>query len=102
GAVGTDVLTNQETIQGSGSIGLGQMGLINSGTIIANQSTPLIIQPSTAGFTNNGTLQVSGGDKMQVTGGPFTNFSGSTLSGGTYTVSGTLEIDQLGNTGGEI
>ena len=78
------------------------MGLVNGGTIIANQSTPLIIQPNFMGFTNNGTLQVNNGDIMQVKTGPFSNFVGTTLTGGTYNVSGTLEIDQLGNTGGEI
>ena len=80
------------------------MGLINAatGTILANQSTPLVIQPSPTGFTNNGTLTVNTSDLMHVLGGPFSNFSGSTLTGGTYNVSGTLEIDELGNTGGEI
>jgi len=78
------------------------MGLLNSGSIIANQSTPLIIQPSAAGFTNSVTLQVNSADTMHVLGGPVTNFSGSTLAGGTYNVSGTLELDQLGSTGGEI
>jgi hypothetical protein len=39
---------------------------------------------------------------MHVEGGPFTNFSGTTLTGGTYNVTGTLQIDQLGSTGGEI
>jgi hypothetical protein len=102
GAVGTDVLTNQETIQGAGQIGHGQMGLINSGSILANQSAGMLIQTSSAGFTNTGTLGVSSGDLMHVSGGPFTNFSGSTLTGGTYNVSGTLQIDELGNTGGEI
>jgi autotransporter family porin len=83
------------------------MGLVNSGTIIANQGTPLIINPSSSsgGFTNNGTLTVSTGDTLHVSnasGGAFTNFLGGTLTGGTYNVSGTLEIDQLGSTGGEI
>jgi hypothetical protein len=102
GATTADTLTNQETIQGAGTIGNGQMGLINSGTILANQSIPLIIQPSSAGFTNSGTLQVNSADLMHVLGGPFTNFSGTTLTGGTYNVSGTLKIDQLGSAGGEI
>src|ERR1700732_3335994 len=44
GAVGTDVLTNQETIQGAGQIGHGQMGLINSGSILANQSAGMLLQ----------------------------------------------------------
>jgi hypothetical protein len=98
----TDVLTNQETIQGAGQIGNSTMGLINSGSILANQSAGITIQTSSAGFTNTGTLGVSTGDLMHVLGGPFTNFSGSTLTGGTYSVSGTLQIDELGTTGGEI
>jgi hypothetical protein len=43
GSVGTNVLTNQSTIQGSGQIGNNSMGLVNSGTINANQATPLNI-----------------------------------------------------------
>jgi len=99
---GTDVLTNKETIQGGGQLGVNSMGLINSGTILANQPTALLIQTSGSGFKNTGTLSVSAADFMHVSGGPFTNFSGSTLTGGTYNVTGTLEIDELGSTGGEI
>jgi hypothetical protein len=53
-------------------------------------------------FTNSGTLQVGSGDSLVVNTGAFTNFSESTLTGGTYSVSGTLKIDNLGSTGGEI
>jgi fibronectin-binding autotransporter adhesin len=98
----TNILTNQETIQGAGNIGENSMGLVNSGTISANQGTPLFIQTDFMGFTNNGTLAVGSGDVMHVETGPFTNFVGSTLIGGTYNISGTLEIDELGSTGGEI
>jgi hypothetical protein len=101
GGATTDTLTNQETIQGAGHIGNNRMTLVNSGTINANQSAGMIIQAN-GGFTNTGTLGVSSGVLMQVTGGPFINFSGSTLTGGTYNVGGTLKIDQLGTTGGEI
>jgi hypothetical protein len=101
GAANTDTLTNQETISGAGQIGHGEMTLVNTGTINANQSSGIIIQTS-GNFTNSGTLQVSSGDTMHVSGGPFTNFSGKTLTGGSYVVAGTLEIDELGKTGGEI
>jgi hypothetical protein len=85
GAVGTNQLTNKETIQGSGNIGHGQMTLVNyyTGSIIANQSVPLLIQTS-GPFTNYGSLVVGTGDTMHVFGGSFTNFSRSTLTGGTY------------------
>jgi len=60
------------------------MGLVNSGYITANQSTPLIIDPSsTGGFTNNGTLSASSGDTLHVSnaaGGIFTNYLANTLS----------------------
>ena len=102
GGATTDTLTNQETIQGAGHIGNGQLTLVNSGTINANQSAGIIIQAN-GGFTNSGTLAVSSGDLMHVVnGGTFTNFSGTTLTGGTYNIGGTLQIDQLGSTGGEI
>jgi hypothetical protein len=101
GAATTDTLTNKETIQGSGNIGDARMTLVNSGTIIANQSNPLFIDAS-GPFTNNGTLQVGSGDLLHVEGGAFTNFSGTTLTGGTYNTSGTLQINQLGTAGGEI
>ena len=101
GAATADTLTNKETIQGAGNIGNGQMTLVNSGTITANQSTALLIDTS-GSFTNNGKLVVNSGDLLHVLGGSFKNFSGSTLTGGTYNTSGTLEIDQLGSSGGEI
>jgi hypothetical protein len=76
------------------------------GTILANggSGTTLLID---APLTNNGTLQVTAGSTLHVESG-FTNFSGSTLTGGTYIVAGTaqnvgtLKIDALGGNGGEI
>jgi YD repeat-containing protein len=43
------VLTNASTIQGAGNIGNGSMGLINTGTILANQTT----YPLTTGEVRN-------------------------------------------------
>src|SRR6202023_3371284 len=60
GAVSTDTLTNQETIQGAGNIGNGRMTLVNSGTINANQSGGMTIQPN-GGTTNTGTIEATGG-----------------------------------------
>jgi len=48
---------------------------------------------TTAGnFTNDGSLVVGAGDTFKVD-GDLTNFSGTTLTAGAYTVSGTLEFD---------
>jgi hypothetical protein len=97
GITGTEVLTNSSTIQGSGNIGGNSMGLVNNGDILANQSTPLLIDVNTQGFTNNGTLNVSASDTLQITGAAnsFLNFNSGTgtLTGGNYVVAGTLQFD---------
>jgi len=97
GVAGTEILTNNgNTIEGNGNIGNGKLGLINNlgGTILANQSSPLIIHPNSSGFTNNGTVQANAGSTLDITGGPFNNFANNTLTGGTYNVNGgTLQFD---------
>lgn len=99
-ASATDVLTNSDnTIQGYGNIGNGQMGLVNSGTIVANNTeSALVIDPSSSGFNNKGTLTVDTGATLQITGpaNSFVNFSGTTLTGGTYLVDGTLQFGAPG------
>jgi hypothetical protein len=98
GVAGTEVLTNKSTIQGAGNIGNGFLGLVNAGTIIANQPTELFIKPNGAvggGFNNTGTLTVNSGSTLDITGGTFKNFSSgtSTLTAGIYKVAGTLQFD---------
>lgn len=86
--------TNQSTIQGSGLIGdSNPMPITNTGTIIANQSpNPITIHPNSTGFTNMGKLAVNSGSTLNVI-APFNNLSSTgTLSGGTYSVTGTLGI----------
>jgi hypothetical protein len=89
----TNTLTNQSTIEGAGTIGSNPMGITNSGSIIAtNQTTPLVISPDgTLGFTNNGKLIVNKGCVLNVA-GLFNNLSGTALTGGTYLVTGTLDL----------
>jgi fibronectin-binding autotransporter adhesin len=97
GAVTTNTLTNSSTIQGSGSIA--NIGIVNKGTILANQSIPLLILPSATGLNNQGTLSVLTGETMQIgtaSGGALKNFSGTTLTGGTYSVGGTLQFGASG------
>jgi hypothetical protein len=90
---GGQAFTNQSTISGAGSIGdSNPMPITNSGTIIANQASPLLINPNSAGFTNNGKLVVNSASTMDIT-NFFNNLSATgTLTGGTYNVSGTLEL----------
>jgi fibronectin-binding autotransporter adhesin len=98
---GAVTLTNGNTIQGSGIIGDGtQMTIINNGTILANATAAqslintLTISPD-APVTNNGTMQVNPGSTLVLAApATLTNFSGGTLTGGTYIVNGAI-----GNTG---
>jgi hypothetical protein len=91
-AATTDILTNQETIQGAGNIGNGGMGLVNSGTINANASSNLVISVSSSNFNNTGTLEATGGTVTIE--GPGTTFftndnqTTNTLTGGTYIANG--------------
>jgi len=89
----TNTLTNESTIEGAGFIGGSDpMGITNSGSIIANQKTPLVISPDpTVGLTNTGKLIVNKGSTLNI-GGLFNNFAGTTLMGGSYLVTGTLEF----------
>src|SRR4029077_7879323 len=83
GSVGADVLTNQETIQGSGNIGDAQMSLVNSGTINANTGlgqNSLIIQTTgtgSTGTTNTGTIEATLGSNLVLQVGTFTNTGGT-------------------------
>jgi fibronectin-binding autotransporter adhesin len=85
--------TNQSTIQGAGSIGdSNPMPITNSGTILANQTAPLLIAPNAAGFTNSGKLIANAGSTLDIN-GPFNNLNAAgTLTGGSYTVAGTLGL----------
>jgi hypothetical protein len=91
-------LINQSTIQGAGNFGFtGGLGtgnsLTNQGTIFADQKTSLVINVNSGTFTNPGTLKVKAGSVMYIGGPGFTNFSSTTLTGGTYLVSGTFQFD---------
>jgi hypothetical protein len=106
----SDVLVNENTIEGYGMIGNGSMGLINKGLIDANARSSqtnlvLTIDPSSAGFSNQGTLEVyspngqtAGVATLDITGpaNSFLNFNSSTgtLTGGGYVIQdGTLKFD---------
>ena len=94
------------TIRGAGIIGNGGVTVLNDvgGTFLANAAGQTLLINTSGGITNLGTFQVDPGATMLLQNGPFTNFAGSTLTGGTYNVYGpsTLQIFQLGSTGGEI
>jgi len=119
---GGGIFTNQSTIEGTGTIASGTVGLINSGTINANVpvgTNSLLLNvccEGTSGIVNNGTMEASKGGMLQIypynsfsntgtlnaasgstiyfnnAGGPFLNLVNGTLTGGTYNVAGTLDL----------
>jgi fibronectin-binding autotransporter adhesin len=101
---GTEVFTNASTIQGSGNIGDGAMGLVNSGTINANQSNTLFIDVNTKNFNNTGTIEATAAGGLVVEGpaNSFLNYSSgtNTLTGGTYIANGGNLTLPLGSSGG--
>ena len=98
------VCTNATTIRGAGQLLADTGGMLNQGTIVADQATALTIFPNGKGFTNQGTLRAMGSGGLSISGDPVTNAgtvlvdAGSTLSrngtytqtAGTTTVNGTL------------
>src|SRR5712692_69191 len=93
-SVGSNTFKNQETIQGAGNIGDGQMTLSNSGTINANAGSgqnALIIQTS-GGTTNTGTIEATNGSTLILTGASGGNF---TNTGGTIKATGTNSVVAL-------
>ncbi len=91
-----NALTNESTIEGAGPIGdSNPMPITNDGTILANNKTnSLTIVANGTGFTNNGKLTVNSGSTLIINSifGPFNNLVGGTLTGGTYSTTGMLEL----------
>jgi fibronectin-binding autotransporter adhesin len=90
-----DALTNANTIEGA--VNINGIGLTNTGTIetLVHQVNELVINASSAGFNNQGTVEAATGTTLDINNasGQFLNFTGTTLAGGTYIVDGTLEFD---------
>jgi hypothetical protein len=108
-STGTERLFNALTLQGSGQIGANLMGLVNSGTVVATQSNPLIIDPSAQGVVNTSFLRANGGTLL-LQNGQATNtggtiealadsvveFNGITVTGGTLNSTGTGRLRTTG------
>ena len=115
GVIGTERLTiaNGYTVQGAMQFGANQMKFTNNGTINANLSAGLTIDPTDAvgDAINNGTLQASNGANLSLLFGNYSNangviqalnnsvvtlFNSALIDGGIITTSGT-GIVQTGN-----
>lgn len=100
GAATTDRLINDtgHTLQGSGQLGVGLMGFTNHGTVIANQSTPLVLDPSASGATNTGTFRATNNATLEITNGSLAN-TGGTLEA---LAGSTVRFDSANVTGGSL
>jgi hypothetical protein len=84
-AAASSTLTNVgNTIQGVGQIGNNGLAVVNQGTISANTTGTLLINPVT--LTNQGLLAAPTGATLQLTNGAITNM------GGTIKVDGTMSV----------
>jgi hypothetical protein len=82
-------LTNQSTIRGGGTINPGSSNsFVNQHIVSATQNLTI-----NGIFSNPGTLMVSKGKTLYISGGQFSNFSGNTLTGGKYMATGSLLFD---------
>src|SRR6202790_915198 len=116
GATTALVIGANQLVQGAGQIGLGVTTITNNGTITANDSAGLTLAPNATGFTNNNLIQTTGAGALTLSGGPFTNTSGTILlgagttgtvsavvNGGAFTLSAGATLNLTGGTihGGE-
>lgn len=69
------LILNGLNLEGGGQLGVNLLGITSNATITANSTTPLTIDPSSAGFTNTGTLKADGGT-LALTSGTYTNTGG--------------------------
>ncbi len=88
---GSTLDNSNNTIQGEGIIYGNGATIINGGTILANSTGSPLITSLTIDYatvTNNGTMQADAGNLLHLSQANLTNFSGNTLTGGTYNVYG--------------
>ncbi len=115
GQNGNDLLTigAGQTVQGSMQFGVDLLRFVNNGTINANQSAGLTIDPTNnvGDAVNNGTMQASNGASLQLNFGNYTNTNGTiralagsavNLNGNATIIGGTLTTTDLTGTGGVI
>ena len=96
-ASGQQFTNFDNTISGAGTIGAGGMALVNSGTIDADETVPLILDPIS--LTNTGTLEATAGATLEIGNITVSN------SGGTISASGagsTIDLSLVTINGGTI
>ena len=110
GVLGTETFVNaNNTIQGSGQIGAGQLAsFTNQGTVDSNMSAGITINPSGT-TTNTGLMEATAGSTLTFNSGTVDNAGGTisaasastvalngvTINGGTFSTSGTGVIENV-------
>ncbi len=83
---GGETLTNVDNvIRGSGPLGNNSILLVNQGTILADQATPLTIDVAAASWTNGGTLLASAGSLLR-------SQEAISMTGGAIGADGEVEV----------
>ena len=102
GTAGTERFINaNNTIRGSGQVGFNLMALTNQGTIQADQTNSLTIDPNAAGVINTGTMRATAGATLVLSNGTFTNFVGS-AQGLIRADASTVRIEYATVSGGQV
>ncbi len=86
--VSSQRLTNgpEHTIRGAGQIGANFMGISNLGSIFADLSAGMTIDPSSQGFDHQGLLYVAPGVTLNIGAGPFTSTGDILIDAGANSV----------------
>jgi hypothetical protein len=96
---GLTVANVDNTVEGYGTIGNGGLSFSNgaSGTVVANVAGRTLVVNASGAVANSGTFEADGGTLSVVS--ALSNFSGSTLTGGTWEASagGTLSFEGAAN-----
>ena len=95
GVHGTEILSNMDNIiVGTGSINNLTLQNTSQGAIEAQGGNLTIAPGGTNTITNDGLLWAAPGSELSIVGaGALTNFSGTTLTGGSYWAAGTLRFN---------
>jgi len=90
------------TIHGAGQLLVNTGGMQNAGTIVADETNSLTVDPNALNFTNTGTLRAASGGTLVLTAGTFINTAGliEAQDMSTVAVSGATVMDGTMTTGG--
>ncbi|MCB1746825.1 MAG: hypothetical protein KDK06_06600 [Gammaproteobacteria bacterium] len=100
---GVFTLTNESNLlRGSGRLGANTLGLVNRGTVRADQPNALVVDPDDArGVVNAGLMEATAGGTLTLADGLFQNFEGP-VDGTIQATDGTVEVNGATVDGGNV